>query len=1645
MKKTVVILWLLLMFPLLLQAESISIFDVNTDNYPNITAKVLALDNQSKPLKNLVASDLEIFENGKSRFVNSLKCENLEQDTTVSLIISIDASESMSGDRLDLARNAAINLIENVDLFNNEIAIQTFNEQNSINQDFTNQKSKLINAINNITSYGGTNFNAAFLDVPAGSVRIAKRAKYKPIIVVITDGIADGNEGEIIDSVLKTGVIVYSITLGTETPQILKNICDISGGNSFENITNQSNLADIFKVIFSLSQGIEPCEIAWTSADCESIREVECKLRNTNVSNFNYYKLPADKFLGFEFENQNYLEFGIVPIGENPTELITIKAMNQDIRVSSIISNNPSFKIVGFQNGTIFEKDKPIQIGVQFTPQNDEYETAEFTINAGICFGTKFYASGGDKYNIGDKKLKIEFPNGGETILAQSDTIIKWSGLIPADSIELRYSSDEGSNWNLLSSSAFGLRYNWKNIPKIQSEKYLIKAIQFSNEFDKTQIIKILKSKNILHLDWNNNDEKLLIANSSGEISNFNLSNFQDEILFDNINDLQYASINDDESLIAFTEASKIKIFNLNTGVPFGELSYNNEYLSKILFSPDGLYIAAVSSSGNLLIWRLSDRQLFQNIQVDDISCSDYEWFPDSDNIISSGESGSLRIWRVNDKKLINEIINEGDEIRDISLSSNGFNVALLKESNTIEIYDISTKIKVTSFKGFESIINKIEYSPNIDYFLEISNNNKVAIRQTKNINIIWQKYSEIESEITASAWASNSDKFAIGDSSGIIHIVPLSSLPLKKIILQEDISDDFFSVIVPNIRVKNLDFGEQKINTSRDTIVINYIENSTQFDILIDSIFITGSHKSSFTLKNNFVNRLMQANVSLPMEFTFAPKELGLNNAQVNVSANGSIFSSSISGIGLPADTLLVPGIIDFGLLNIGESFDTLAVVLNNVSQQNFTIDSIALIGPDFLQFRFDVPESYNIQPGETKSLNLYFEPINLGRTSTGLAFYINGFSLPVISNLFGEGTAPKIEYDSTIQVNAICYPKDHIFEINYNNSGNGDLIIKDIYLTGKNSSDFNIISEATDYKLIPNQSGNITLSFEKFDVGNYQAELNIGTNLNSDNRSDFVIKIEVRKDSLGAFLDNTVVELINLERNIDYFDTLYITNSGSINLNFTEFAKVGQFEVNSITPQLLLPDSTAQIIIKFNATERDGEYSSILPIISLCEEVIEINAIAYVGINLSEITIIEYPQFKTLNCFTERDTSSVIIKNIGKSPFKIFDFQLTDDNNSFNLNNSANDFILLPEQEFNLYIEFAPKLLVNNSELQIISNAANEPSGITTIYLDGKKLSSEFEIDKNSITFQDVLNNFTDSTEIEISNLGEFNQYFQLSVSTDKFKPELNSLQNIGTSEKQDVNIYFNGGSADILYYDTLIISNQCGEEVAIPLFANVKGYAQVGLRTGEFSAAPGEIISIPIEIFSPENIELPKVERYATTICFNKNLLFPVGNNIGNIIDNLRCIELNELLFSGEIKLTELEFYAMRGDSISTEILLINSVALDTFGINIEERTGLFELELSDSTLIGNTGVLLLEQNFPNPASGITKIKFHAIENGTHKVILLDNLGRMIDVIYENQIEHGDYEFEFNAAKLSQGFYIYKLITPSQTLHRKMLIIK
>ena len=86
-----------------------------------------------------------------------------------------------------------------------------------------------------------------------------------------------------------------------------------------------------------------------------------------------------------------------------------------------------------------------------------------------------------------------------------------------------------------------------------------------------------------------------------------------------------------------------------------------------------------------------------------------------------------------------------------------------------------------------------------------------------------------------------------------------------------------------------------------------------------------------------------------------------------------------------------------------------------------------------------------------------------------------------------------------------------------------------------------------------------------------------------------------------------------------------------------------------------------------------------------------------------------------------------------------------------------------------------------------------------------------------------------------------------------------------------------------------------------------------------------------------------------------------------------------------------------------------------------------------------------VVVLEQNYPNPFNPSTSISFNLPSKAFVSLKVFDLIGREVANIVSEEMSAGKYSRQWNATRMSNGIYFYRLHTGSYTETKKLVLLK
>ncbi len=1027
----IVALFILLTIYINASAQSLLIGVPDVTNYPTIRASLQLFDVTGNPLSGATASDFNVTENSKFRPITLLNCPPVGASVPISSVLVIDISRSMSflGSNgytgLSIAQAAANAWIDNIDLNISECAVTSFDDDSYLNQDFTTDRSALRNAVSGLIPRLGTSYTAALVTPPNGGIPVSVRGKNKRVVILLTDGYdfqATSNQAAAIAAAQAANVAIYCITVRLSMPATLKNIAEQTGGAWFEYVDTPDEAARIYRSILNSVQGIKPCTIEWlTDPACDLSREAIIEWLPQKVRDTVQYNVPATSLSQLTAVPSS-VQLGGVPPGTSRDTIITLQTGAKPITINHLSISPSEWSIVSGNVPPLvtIPPNSFYSVTVRYTAPDSLRSYAELLIESDGCITTMpMLTAGYPRKKPHEKTLKVVHPNGGEEFLVNSDTVLKWKGVLPNEEVVLKYSIDKGKTWLNITNNATGLSLPWR-VPNTPSDNCLLLATQY----DQTDglYFQIPHNDAVTDIAFSPDGQRIYTLTRRGEARQFSVQNGQMLRQY-SPNQIRSFALSPNEQFLAFINTSgQMQLFNPQTGA----LVRNNGnigYSGKPAFSANDSIVLALFG-GNTLFAATLTSSSFGMTSIANIGSPivSMQFTPSGTKFIGAGTAQRIaRIWNFNPSPTpsvttystlphINSVLSaaiSSDEQQSTTVDQNG-RVALWNVQPAAERNVLGVGYKTTAISANNKYVaaGSTQLSPN---------GKAPATLWTLQDGQFYRNLYGHTDTINAVAFSRDGRYFATASSDSSVIIWDLSQLSSP---IQADTSDNVWAIVTSGVIAQNVDMGKMQVGMSKDSVVQYFIENTGNAAVQITGISFSGLRASEFSVLSGDAPFVLLPGEKHAVEFNFTPTSVGKRSATINIQTTSDIVQYTIQGEGIIIGLQVVKN-VDFGKVFLGNVKDTLVrVILKNSGTEDLAITGVASDGPDKTQFiMLDPPAGFVLFADSSRAMNLRFAPVRIGRTSGRIVFDYNEPGAPEVSLLTGEGIC---EDGGPAQVNA-------------------------------------------------------------------------------------------------------------------------------------------------------------------------------------------------------------------------------------------------------------------------------------------------------------------------------------------------------------------------------------------------------------------------------------------------------------------------------------------------------------------------------------------------------------------------------------------------------------------------------------------------
>ncbi|MFA6233174.1 MAG: choice-of-anchor D domain-containing protein [Bacteroidota bacterium] len=251
------------------------------------------------------------------------------------------------------------------------------------------------------------------------------------------------------------------------------------------------------------------------------------------------------------------------------------------------------------------------------------------------------------------------------------------------------------------------------------------------------------------------------------------------------------------------------------------------------------------------------------------------------------------------------------------------------------------------------------------------------------------------------------------------------------------DVSDRFWSIVVPAASALEVDMGRVLVHRSRDSVVVGFLRNIGPVAIQIDTIALTGPDAGLFSVISGAPPYMIPHGESQTVVFRFAPESIGLKTATINVQTQVGPLQCPIRGEGVLPQAEIPLNIVDFGDVYLGTVKDTtISAAIRNAGSTPLTVTGTGQLGPDVSQFsEVSGGGGFTLAPAESRTMTLRFAPVRSGRSTGSIGFSIEGMEEQVPLLLVGNG---------------ICMHEEAVLALDTIRARPGDQVDIPVYLRG-------------------------------------------------------------------------------------------------------------------------------------------------------------------------------------------------------------------------------------------------------------------------------------------------------------------------------------------------------------------------------------------------------------------------------------------------------------------------------------------------------------------------------------------------------------------------------------------------------------------
>jgi VWFA-related protein len=194
---------------------------------------------KGQPLLGLTPADFEVLDNGVPQQVEFVSYDQIP----LNVVLALDMSDSVAGDRLEHLRTAGAGLLAGLKR-GDQAALVTFSNRIALGAALTSDLRPLRDALEDVVGAGET----SLVDGAYAGLTVGESDAGRALLIVFSDGLDTLSwlsPAAVLETAKRSDVVVYGVSAGRSKAEFLRDLTSFSGGRLFE-LDKTANLSATF-------------------------------------------------------------------------------------------------------------------------------------------------------------------------------------------------------------------------------------------------------------------------------------------------------------------------------------------------------------------------------------------------------------------------------------------------------------------------------------------------------------------------------------------------------------------------------------------------------------------------------------------------------------------------------------------------------------------------------------------------------------------------------------------------------------------------------------------------------------------------------------------------------------------------------------------------------------------------------------------------------------------------------------------------------------------------------------------------------------------------------------------------------------------------------------------------------------------------------------------------------------------------------------------------------------------------------------------------------------------------------------------------------------------------------------------------------